>query len=262
MLTQEFLRVMLRCSRLLPWEAVVRQVEDFVLRMQFSGYTKKFSYKVVDSVLKDNRTMEDDDPRDESPMYRPKGWKRNEREQEKIKEKVNWYEKAGSESVIFVPATSGSQLQKEYQRQIRSRGFRVRVVEKAGESLKRILQRSNPLKERQHQRTDCLVCTTSGKGPSDGQGVRYEIVCERCDSLCVRKSSRSAYVGEVEHKKLLNKKDEQSVLWRHCKEKHGSELQSFSMYVTGVFPKDATLTQISEGIRIDMTPAYALINKN
>ena len=49
-------------------------------------------------------------------MYRPKGWKRKEREQEKIKKKVTWYEKDGSESVIFVPATPGSQLQKEYQR--------------------------------------------------------------------------------------------------------------------------------------------------
>ena len=40
--------VTLRCSWLLPWEAVVKQVEDFVLRMRFSGYTKKFRYEVVD----------------------------------------------------------------------------------------------------------------------------------------------------------------------------------------------------------------------
>ena len=43
-------------------------------------------------------------------MYRPKGWKRKEQEQEKIKKKVTWYEKDGSKSVIFVPATPGSQL--------------------------------------------------------------------------------------------------------------------------------------------------------
>ena len=64
----------------------------------------------------------------------------------------------------------------------------------------------------QCQRTDCLVCTTSGKGPCDRQGVTYEIVCEKCDSVYVGESSRSAYVREVKHKKLLNKKDEQSVL--------------------------------------------------
>ena len=60
-------------------------------------------------------------------MYRSKSWKSGskrrsgksareqekigkEREQEKIKKKVTWYEKDGSESVIFVPATPGSQL--------------------------------------------------------------------------------------------------------------------------------------------------------
>ena len=64
------------------------------------------------------RTMEDNDRRSERLMYRPKGWKRKKREQEKIKKKVTWYEKDGSESVIFVPATPGSQFQKKYQRQI------------------------------------------------------------------------------------------------------------------------------------------------
>ena len=71
---------------------------------------------------------------------------------------------------------------------------------------------------------------------------------------------REVYVRGMEHQKLLNNNDEQSVLWRHCNEKHGSELQNFRINVTGAFPKDAMLRQISEGIRIDKTPAHALIN--
>ena len=54
-------------------------------------------------------------------MYRPKGWKRKEREKEKIKMKVACHEKDGSVSVIFVPATPGSQLQKQYERQMNDR---------------------------------------------------------------------------------------------------------------------------------------------
>jgi hypothetical protein len=42
LLTQEVLRVMLHCSRLVPWEVVVKHVDEVVLRMQLSGYTKKF----------------------------------------------------------------------------------------------------------------------------------------------------------------------------------------------------------------------------
>ena len=162
-----------------------------MLRMRFSGYTKKFRYEIVDSALKACRTIEDDDRSGERPMYRPKGWKRKEREKEKIKTKVTCHEKDGSVSVIFVPATPGSHLQKQYERQIRSEGFRVRVVKKAGESLKVILQRSNPLIARRCQRTDCLVCITIGKGPCDEQGVTYQIVCEKCDSVYVGELSRS-----------------------------------------------------------------------
>jgi hypothetical protein len=34
-LTKEVLRVMMNCSRMLPWEKVVKKVEDFLLRMQY-----------------------------------------------------------------------------------------------------------------------------------------------------------------------------------------------------------------------------------
>ena len=40
-LTQEVLRVLLNCSRLLPWERVVENVNEMVLRMQYSGYSRK-----------------------------------------------------------------------------------------------------------------------------------------------------------------------------------------------------------------------------
>jgi hypothetical protein len=58
-LTQEVLMVMLHCSRLLPWKVVVKHVDEVVLRMQFSGYTKKSRYEVVDSALKAYRAMEE-----------------------------------------------------------------------------------------------------------------------------------------------------------------------------------------------------------
>ena len=41
-LTQEVLRVLLNTSTLLPWSNVVKKVEEMTLRMQFSGYSKRF----------------------------------------------------------------------------------------------------------------------------------------------------------------------------------------------------------------------------
>ena len=51
-LTQEILRVLLNFSKLLPWERRVENVNEMVLRMQYSGYSEKFRYKVVNSALK------------------------------------------------------------------------------------------------------------------------------------------------------------------------------------------------------------------
>ena len=51
-LTQEVIRVLLNCSKLLPWEKVVENVNKTILRMQYSGYSEKLRYDVVNSALK------------------------------------------------------------------------------------------------------------------------------------------------------------------------------------------------------------------
>ena len=40
------------------------------------------------------------------------------------------YKKGGNEAVIFVPATPNSQLQRRYEKEIKRRGFKIKVVEK------------------------------------------------------------------------------------------------------------------------------------
>ena len=83
-LTQEVLRVLLNCSKLIPWENVVQMVQEMVLRMQYSGYSKKFRYEVVDSALKVYRVRQDEEKERVRPMHRPKSWNKNEREEAKV----------------------------------------------------------------------------------------------------------------------------------------------------------------------------------
>ena len=83
-LSQAVLRVLLNCSPLLPWANVVEKVDEVVLRMQYSGYNKKFSYEVVDPAIKAYRAKQEAELKGEGPMHRPKGWRRDERETEKI----------------------------------------------------------------------------------------------------------------------------------------------------------------------------------
>ena len=73
-------------------------------------------------------------------------------------------------------------------------------------------------------------------------------------------TSRSAYTRKKEHEKSLSNKEERSALWKHCKEKHNNEVQRFQINVTYLYPNDAMLRQISEGMRIEKVPGDSLIN--
>ena len=127
-------------------------------------------------------------------------------------------------------------------------------------AIKRLLQKSDPFKPRQCEREDCPVCSTGGKGPCDGESVTYEIKCIQCNSVYVGETARSAYTRGKEHTKSLNNKEERSALWKHCKEKHNSEVKQFRMDVTGVYHNDAMLRQITEGVRINNVNEDSLMN--
>ena len=97
----------------------MENVNEMVLRMQYSEYSEKFRYKVVNSALKAYETRKKGDQEGERPLHRPRERKREEQDQEKVSKKSNWYKKSGNEAIIFVPATKNSQLQKRYQKEIK-----------------------------------------------------------------------------------------------------------------------------------------------
>ena len=98
---------------------MVENVNEMVLRMQYSGYSEKFRYEVVILALKAYETRKKGDQEGERPLHRLKEWKREERDQGKAKKRSNWYRKGGNEAVILVPATKNSQLQRRYQKEIK-----------------------------------------------------------------------------------------------------------------------------------------------
>ena len=169
-------------------------------------------------------------------------------DKEKARKRSNWYKKGGNEAVIFVPAKPNSQLQRRSQKEIKRQGFKIKVVEKAGVAIKKLFQRSDPFQSRKCERGDCPVCREDGKGPCDRQSVTYNIKCAECNDIYIGETSSSAYTRGKEHIKSLAKKEERSALWKHCKEKHNSEMQKFE--ITGSYSNDVMLRQISEGVRI------------
>ena len=71
-LTQEVLRILLNCSRELPWETTVGHVNHMMLRLQYAGYDQKFRTEVVLSALKAYNRMIELDASGEQPLYRPR----------------------------------------------------------------------------------------------------------------------------------------------------------------------------------------------
>ena len=142
---------------------------------------------------------------------------------EKSGKRDDWYKRGEDEAVIFVPATTGSQLQKKYQSEIRNQGYKIKVVEKTGTTLKKVLQKSNPFKQQRYGGKNCLVCKQAGRGPCNAHGVTYEIKCQGCENKYFSEAARNAYTRGTEHARGLENGDEKSALWRQCIEKHGKE---------------------------------------
>ena len=160
-MTQEVLRVLLNCSSLLAWEQTVRHLNDMVARMQYTGYDQQFRFEVVKSALEAYRRILEMDREGVRPLYRPKGWKRAERDERKKDKRVNWYRKGIYSSVIFIPATPNSGLRKLLEKDIQESGLKIKLVEKVDRNVKGIIQRSNPFRKKRCEREDCMVCTTT-----------------------------------------------------------------------------------------------------
>ena len=75
-LTQEVLRILLNCSRELPWETTVSHMNHMMLRLQYSGYDQNCRTEVVWSALKAYKRMIELDSSGGQPLYRRREWKR------------------------------------------------------------------------------------------------------------------------------------------------------------------------------------------
>ena len=89
--------------------------------------------------------------------------RQNERRKEKEEKRRSWYRKGNYSSVIFVPATPESSLKRSLDEDVKKSGLRIRIVEKSGMSVKRVLQRSDPFKKRTCERECCFVCRTGAR---------------------------------------------------------------------------------------------------
>ena len=81
--------------------------------------------------------------------------------------------------------------------------------------------KSNPLRKGGCGRTDCLVCSTGGKGDCSKSGAGYRIECQECpaDKLLTSyegETGMNPYSRGLEHERDLRSEKESSPLWKHA----------------------------------------------
>ncbi|KAJ8037510.1 hypothetical protein HOLleu_18339 [Holothuria leucospilota] len=227
-------------------------VQYYIHRMQYSGYSVTEREEVYARAKKKFDEMLRKDREGTVPLYRPKEWKREMKDEEKKQQKMNWFRKGDYESVLFIDATPNSELARKCRKIYKECGLKVKVVEKTGTSVKTMLVKSNPFKRqgKSGMGEECKVCEdTEGELDCKKREVVYEIKCRDCDG------ARGRYIGESanslqerykQHKEKLKTRSKDSVFWKHMKEHHGGKLTNLDVKIIGSYPFDATLRQVSE----------------
>ena len=128
-------------------------------RMQLAGYKENYRTSILRSALNIYKEKLEDERQGRRPLYRPKEWRREEREEEKIRKRNEWANKKGHTAPIFVPATPGGDLAKEMQKVADTKaneGIHFKIVEMSGRRLKSELQKSNPTATPGCNKPECM----------------------------------------------------------------------------------------------------------
>ena len=181
-LTQEGLRILRNTKLDVPWSEKAEMLTDFSARLRYSGYSERYRQQVIESVLAGWDKMVKEEEEGRRPINRPREWQADKRRMDKKVKKNSWYKAGGYSTVIFCPYTPNGELAQRWRqieaRGAETRGWRFRVVERAGRQVRSLLCR-NPWAG-QCEDPRCAIHTTGGKGNCNRPGCTYKVQCLAC----------------------------------------------------------------------------------
>ena len=233
-------------------------------KMMLSGY----SHKEREIIVKEGearyfnivRQVE----RGDRPLYRPSHWDREDRAlKKKVKEK-SWF--GNKQSVIFVQSTPGEILRKKVEEIVDSAGFKVKVVEKGGRTVRSLLQKSDVSSSVTCSESGCPICSTTGKGGCQVEGVVYRVFCKICetqgiDSSMFGETGRTARIRCKEHFDALLNPSTSSNLREHQASKHPGMPFDFACEVVKKYPGDPLSRQLKEAVMIENHKGISMNDK-
>ena len=179
-------------------------------------------------------------------------------------------------AVMFVNNTKDGQLAKNLRKVVERLknilGCKVKIVERAGTSLKQMFPLTRIGGNKECGREECITCTQDSRGeeipPCNKRSVLYENICTKCNpgvkenktgrptqpshppSIYVGETSRSLFERGKEHWKSFKNKQEVSHILKHHQVHHGGIGDpSFHLRPVGFF-KSALTRQVAEAVLI------------
>ena len=252
-LTQETIRILRNCHPDLPWEQKIVHLNDLTERMRESGYKEKMRKEVIESGLKGYEKMLDVERNGGRPVNRLRSMEQTERKKEKMRKRAGWHKKGDYDTVLFVPCTPGGILAKRMkeveERGRDDRGWKVRIVEMWGQTLKQQLCRSDPWTGKPCGHPQCFACKEEKGGNCRRKNVGYAITCKECKATYHGETSRTMFCRGREHMKSFEQRKRESVLWEHCQLVHEGRDVGFKMKAAGYY-KEPLTRQVNEAVRI------------
>ena len=173
-------------------------------------------------------------------------------------------------TVLFVPRTPGGELARRVRQSEtemeKLTGYRVKIVERGGCMIKRMVVKTNPWAEGSCGRQECLICRhEKGAGECSKRSVTYRTRCEVCherrekekegearEMVYIGESARTGYERGQEHEADYSTAAADSHMYKHWQTDHQDEDRpTFSMKILKRH-KSAFVRQISEAVLIEM----------
>ena len=196
--TQEALRRLRNTSISLGPEIANKFLSEYMLKLKDSGYNKRFRTQILKSAKNAFEIQKENDKVGLRPLFRDKQRIILDQKQ-RGKGQADWWnqphyknpEVQKYDTILFVPPTPGGALAKQMQvreNQINSgTEDRIKIVERGGIKLKRILVQKNPYPKMPCNRPLCPFCGSTlvsnpakSNLPCNTPGVGYQITCLNC----------------------------------------------------------------------------------
>ena len=249
-LVNELLRVMRNTSLRVEQQERDKHVQHFVNKMQLSGYDQEDRVQVY---RKAKRIFEEKTRGKEVYPHVDKITRMEERTREKIQKKRSWFKQGKYKSMFYVDATPGGSLARECQRILDRCEVPIKVMEKTGDSIKRLLTKSNPFKTGNCDDPTCPVCARECGINCRSSDVVYENYCIHHETCGGKYDGETGDVIKGRFKEHLDDarlRPETSHMRKHEEEKHNGEHVEFKVKILGSCPGDALLRQCMEAVII------------